>query len=269
MMPSCTAPSGARRSSWRRSRGWMMRLRRKSRRRWLLIDHPYSGSRGESKLPRWDRPVHREMLERNRPVLARILDDLDPPHQAILLSNPHRRRFVRQILYARCQRDHIDRSIRQRIAAHVARAVPLAWMLDELPDEIGARGPRARNRRANHLSGCRARRVEPEATAVGDDAIVLGVAEAHRKIVRPPLVEPAARRVRIAEHRVVDDLREVSLESADRVEGCAGTVENRSGILDRQQQKQQRRHAPTAAGSATRRPMASAIIRTSRINCAN
>src|SRR6267143_4009060 len=226
MIPSCTAPSGARRSSWRRSRGWMMRLRRKSPRRWLLIDHPYSGSRGESKLPRWDRPVHREMLERNRPVLARILDDLDPPHQAILLRNPHRRRFVRQILHARGQRDYIHRSIRQRIGAHVARAVPLARMLDELPDEIGARGSRAWDRRANHLSGCRARRVEPEATAVGDDAIVLGVTEAHRKIVRPPLVEPAARRVRIAEHRVLDNLDEVRREGADGVEGGGGAVEN-------------------------------------------
>src|SRR2546422_4190758 len=56
------------------------------RSRSLLIDHPYSGSRGESKLAGGNRRVCREVLQRNRPPLSRVFDNLDPPDQPILLD---------------------------------------------------------------------------------------------------------------------------------------------------------------------------------------
>src|ERR1051326_8819757 len=104
-------------------------------------------------------------------------------------------------------------------------------MLDELPDQVRSRRPGAGNVGANHLSRCRARRVEPELLAVGDDAVVLRLCEAHREIARPLLEQRAARRVGIAEHRVYDDLDEVGLEGLDGIVGRGGTIEDRAWIL--------------------------------------
>src|SRR5947199_10559673 len=91
-----------------------------------------------------------------------------------------------------------------------------------------------------------------------------------------------------ADQRVDDDLDEVSAERADRLVGLAGAVEDRPGVVglsdgrtagqqydrcdkpsDRPTVRPSDSHALTDAGSATRRPITSAMTRTSRISCAN
>src|SRR6266508_1820430 len=285
MTRSCTARWGGPPSSWRKSREWTKQRWKKSRRRWLLIYHPYSGSRGESKLTRWHGAVHRETLQGNRPPLARVLDDVDPPYQSVLPRNPHRRLRVGEILPARRERDDVDCGAADGIGAHVAGAVALPRMLHKLADQIRSRRAGAGDRGPNHLSGRRAGRVEPEAASVRYDAVVLRLAAPHREVVGAPLEQFAACGIGIAEHGVFHDLDEVRGEGADAIVGGRSAVENRSGILGlkvgrlecwKEQHhsnfppvQHSNLHAPTAAGSATRRPIASAIIRTSRISCAN
>src|SRR5437879_13317062 len=113
---------------------------------------------------------------------------------------------------ARPHRDEIYRAVRRLVAAVVPSRLPLARMLDELPDEIGPGRPRARDRRPDDLTGRRARRVEPEAASVGDDAVVVRVGEPHREVTRAPLKQLAARRCRMADTRVVAAMDEVGLE---------------------------------------------------------
>src|SRR6267143_991553 len=227
------------------------------------------------------------MLQRDGPPLSRCLHDLDAPHQPILPRDPHRRCGVRQIGRVRLERDHIDAAVRERIGPHIAGVVTLTGPFDKLPDQIRSGRSGAGDRAADHLTRRAARCVEPQLASIGDDAVVLRLAEAHGEVVRPALEQRAPRRIGIAEHRVVDDLHEVGRQGADRVEGCGGAVEDRPGILRNDGMMERWNeyhhcnhsnipsfhrsslHAPTAAGSATRRPIASAIIRTSRISCMN
>src|SRR5881396_2704126 len=160
--------------------------RRKLPRRWLLIYHPYSGRRGKSEFTSGNRSIDRQVLENDRAALSGGLDDVDP---------------------------------------HISRGVPLARMLDELSNQIGSGGAGPGDGAPNHLARCRARRVEPQPAAVGDDAVVLRIGEPHREVAGAPLVQLAPRRIGVTEHRVFDDLDEVGREGADRVEGCGGTVE--------------------------------------------
>jgi len=73
--------------------------------------------------------------------------------------------------------------------------------------------------------------VVPEAASVGHDAVVLRLAEPHREVIGATLEQLAPCGIGIAEHRVLDDLDEVGLESPDRIERCGCAVENRCGIL--------------------------------------
>src|SRR5213592_1501246 len=87
------------------------------------------------------------------------------------------------------------------------------------------------NRRANHLTRRRAWRVQPEMPSVGHDPVVLRLRESHGEVAGAPLIQSAARRIRVSDHGIVDDLDEIGLESADGIVGLRSAVENWCGIL--------------------------------------
>src|SRR5207247_10098131 len=142
---------------------------------------------------------------------------------------------------------------------------------------------------AEHAAGVGERRVEPEGVRGRPGASTLGCREAHLEVAGPALKQLPARRVWLPRQRVRHHLDESGGEGVDGIEDGARAVEEgaaAAGLSDgRTDGPEQRRHgkhqsdgptvrrsdrhAPTDAGSATRRPMTSAIARTSRISWAN
>src|SRR3989442_10171853 len=104
-------------------------------------------------------------------------------------------------------------------------------MLDELSDQIWPRRSRSRNRRANHLTRRRAWRVQPEVPSVGQDPVVPRLRESHGEVAGAPLIQSAARRIRISDHGILDDLDEIGREGADAVVNLARMIEDWGGIL--------------------------------------
>src|SRR5207244_7878874 len=102
------------------------------------------------------------------------------------------------------------RTVWERIGADVLRRIALARLLYELSDEIRAGGAVLGDAGPDHLAGRSARRVQPEEAAVCHDTVALGSGEPHREAAGPHLVQPAARRIGRADHRVADDLHEFS-----------------------------------------------------------
>src|SRR6185295_3145843 len=297
----CIARSGERRSSLLRSGGWTERPRRGSPRRSLLIYHPCSaGGRKRELAPRHS-GVYPDVAQDHRAFLAGALHDVHAVHQPVRPAHPDLRFAVGLLVPLRHEPDHVDRApIRERVGPGVLRRVALTRLLDELSDQIGAGRAVLGDARADHLAWCGTRRIQPEEATVRHNAIALGRGEPHRKTTGAHLVQPATRGVGRPDHRIRDDLDEVSGKAGDRLVRRARAVENRPGVgalgAGQQRDREERGmrnaecgtyaeetdccsafrlprsalfHAPTDAGSATRRPITSAITRTSRISCAN
>src|ERR1041384_4152837 len=193
-MRGCIRVWGAPHSSWRRSAAWMRRRRRRWRTRSLLIYHSYSGRHRKPEFLRRRAGVDLQIPQYHHPLLTALLD-LEPAYQAVRARDPDGGGVVGKGRVARRHRDHVGPPHGTRIGAQPARRVALTGVLDELGQEIRAGVAEFGNRRADHLAGRRAGRVQPQPAPIGNDPITGRVGEPHRELAGALMIQPAGDRI--------------------------------------------------------------------------
>src|SRR2546427_534026 len=139
--------------------------------------------------------------------------------------------LFRSVPRLRLEGHDVRYAVPERVGPYIPRRVALPRTLHELPDQVGTGRADLGDARPDHLAGRRARRVQPEVAAVGDDAVAFRVGKPHREAAGPHLVQPPARRVRRADHGIRDDLHEVGGQVGDRLVSLARVVEDGPGVL--------------------------------------
>src|SRR2546427_6782380 len=95
--------------------------------------------------------------------------------------------LFRSVPRLRLEGHDVRYAVPERVGPHIPRRVALPRTLHELPDQVGTGRADLGDARPDHLAGRRARRVQPEVAAVGDDAVAFRVGKPHREAAGPHL----------------------------------------------------------------------------------
>ena len=210
-----------------------------------------------------------------------MLGDFQAMRQPVLPIEPQHGALERQIRHRRDQLHDVYRPPVQLVLSHVRGGVPLGGPVEQPGEHIvPVHRPAARHAHPDHLARRGARRVDPHGPSVDDDGLAGRIGEPHGELVGPGLHQGAAA-FGAVDHRVVDDLDEVRLEAGERAVDPRRPAHDGLGVLrpraghrhgkrEQGQPPSTQAHVLAPAGSATRRPIASAMRRTSfiiRSNC--